>query len=197
MAGETTIAIQVENKLMATRVPAGSMSGDKPTGFMNNFPDTTFDFFPYGGLHRAVYLYSVPQTHITDVTVTTTVDNPTAAAPTGTVQVAVVASAGYSGLGELVIQDGEQAQTVALHFTDGSATATIEVANAKLWGPGHPHLYPVRVSLLDGEMASIATASALASVPSRCRVTNSCSTAGRSSSKALANMKIFRFMAGA
>lgn len=149
--GENTIAIQVENKLTATRVPAGSMSGDKPTGFMNNYPDTTFDFFPYGGLHRAVYLYSVPQTHIADVTVTTTVDDPKADAPTGSVQVSVKACAGYSGAGEIALQDGEQAQTVAVQFTDGNATATLEVANAKLWGPGHPHRYPLTVSLLDGD----------------------------------------------
>lgn len=149
--GENTIAVQVENKLTATRVPAGSMSADKPTGFMNNYPDTTFDFFPYGGLHRAVYLYSVPQIHIDDLTVTTTVDDPKANAPTGTVQVAIKASAGYSGAGEIALLAGEERQTVAVHFADGSANASIEVANASLWGPGHPHLYPLTVSLVDGE----------------------------------------------
>ncbi|MCB0128990.1 MAG: hypothetical protein KDE58_42280, partial [Caldilineaceae bacterium] len=30
-------------------------------------------------------------------------------------------------------------------------TATIEVANAKLWGPGHPHLYPLTVTLHDND----------------------------------------------
>jgi len=144
---ENTIAIQVENELLPTRVPAGGMRGDGPGAFMDNHPDTTFDFFPYGGLHRAIYLYSVPQTHIADVTVTTTVDNPTADAPNASVQATISVSNRYSGAGELILCNGDESFRTALLFQDGTALATITVANAKLWGPGHPHLYAMTATI--------------------------------------------------
>ena len=43
-------------------------------GAFASFPRTTFDFFPFAGIHRPVVLYSVPQTHIEDVTVVTEID---------------------------------------------------------------------------------------------------------------------------
>ena len=148
---ENTVAIQVENKLLPTRVPAGGMRGDGPGAFMDNYPDTTFDFFPYGGIHRAVYLYSVPQQHIADVMVKTMVDDPTIEMPTGTVQIQVEASGGYDGSGTVIIQDGDQEQTTLLTFKNGRAEAAIEIPNAQLWGPGHPYLYPLMVILNDGD----------------------------------------------
>ena len=42
---------------------------------MTPFPATTYDFFPYAGLHRPVVLYSVPAAaHIEDITVVTTIE---------------------------------------------------------------------------------------------------------------------------
>src|SRR4051794_14216020 len=66
---ENVIAISVENTLKPTRVPAGNMS--TALGPFASFPRTTYDFFPFAGLHRPVVLYTVPQTHIEDVTVAT------------------------------------------------------------------------------------------------------------------------------
>jgi beta-glucuronidase len=36
-----------------------------------SFPHTTYDFFPFAGIHRPAVLYSVPETYIEDVTVVT------------------------------------------------------------------------------------------------------------------------------
>jgi len=41
---------------------------------MRGYPSTTFDFYSFAGLHRPVVLYSVPQTHIEDITVATGID---------------------------------------------------------------------------------------------------------------------------
>ena len=63
--------IEVEGKLTPTRVPPGNVTRGGMSGFMAGHPNTSFDFFPYTGIHRPVLLYSVPQTRIEDVTVVT------------------------------------------------------------------------------------------------------------------------------
>ena len=49
------IAVQVENHLTPTRVPAGNVGGGVAL-FMRMFPAATFDFYPYGCLHWATHL---------------------------------------------------------------------------------------------------------------------------------------------
>jgi beta-glucuronidase len=66
---ENVIAISVENELKSTRVPSANMAST--AGASAGFPRTTFDFFPFAGLHRPVVLYSLTQTYIEDVTVVT------------------------------------------------------------------------------------------------------------------------------
>ncbi|MBX3053803.1 MAG: beta-glucuronidase [Caldilineaceae bacterium] len=132
-----TIAVQVENHLMPNRVPAGNVEGGMAL-FMRMFPAATFDFYPYSGLHRAVQLYSRPQSHIANVTVTTDIDG-----ADGIVTVAVEAEGAASGSVRL----GDQA--AALSFQNGTAQARIRVTNARLWGPDDPYLYPLTVTLGD------------------------------------------------
>jgi beta-glucuronidase len=133
-----TITIQVENHLSSTRVPAGNVPS-AIGGFMRNFPATTFDFFPYCGLHRAVLLYSVPQQHITDVTVTTAIDD-----ADGIVTVDVVSSGASAG--QIRIQGEHGDQSTDLVFQNGRAQATIVISNARLWSTVDPYLYRLTVT---------------------------------------------------
>ncbi len=64
---ENTIAISVENELLPSRVPAGGASGLGLSGY----PPTTYDFFPFSGIHRPVVLSSVPGSAIEDIRVVT------------------------------------------------------------------------------------------------------------------------------
>ena len=146
-----TIAIQVENHLTATRVPAGNVQSAL-SGFMRNYPATTFDFFPYCGLHRAVQLYSVPQKSIADVTVTTYINGSdgtgvTGAGVTGTVTVDVASDRAASGA---ILLTGEGLRATAeLTFIDGKAQAEVAVPNARLWSPDDPYLYELSVTIGD------------------------------------------------
>lgn len=55
------IAIAVENKQLPERVsPGPAEGGGGVAGVLGGYPATTYDFFPYAGLHRPVVLYSVP-----------------------------------------------------------------------------------------------------------------------------------------
>lgn len=136
------IAIAVENKQLSERVPPGPGEGPGGVaGLMGGFPATTYDFFPYAGLHRPVLLYSVPATaHIDDVTVVTTIDG-----TDGIVAVKVITGGDYAGRGKLRLNDAE----TDLQFRAGTAEARLRVPQARLWSPADPHLYPLLVTLND------------------------------------------------
>jgi beta-glucuronidase len=109
---------------------------------MRNYPQTTYDFFPYSGLQRPVLLHSVPAvTHIDDVTVRTAIEG-----EDGVVYVAVVATDGYDGAGTVSL-DGS---TQGIAFANGEAETSIRVPHARFWSPADPHLYPLAVTLADG-----------------------------------------------
>jgi beta-glucuronidase len=135
-----TIAIAVENKPLPERVPAGPPTGAGGfAGLTGGYPATTYDFFPFSGLHRQVVLYSVPTTFIDDVRVVTDIEG-----KDGVVRVRVDASGSYNGRGSLRLNDDTD---TPLTFKNGTAEATVRVANARFWHPGDPHLYPLTITL--------------------------------------------------
>jgi beta-glucuronidase len=138
------IAVAVENKQLPERVPPGpGPAGGGVAGVLGGFPATTYDFFPYAGLHRPVVLYAVPATaHIDDVTVVTTIDG-----SDGVVHVTVATAGAYAGRGKARLHDIE----ADLDFRAGSAEATVRVPSARLWSPQDPHLYPLTITLTDGQ----------------------------------------------
>jgi beta-glucuronidase len=137
------IAIAVENKQLLGRVPPGpGAGGGGVAGVLGGYPATTYDFFPYAGLHRQVWLYSVPAAvHIDDITVVTTIDG-----SDGVVNVKVATAGEYAGKGKARLHDIEE----DLDFRSGSAEATVRVPSARFWSPRDPHLYPLTVTLTDG-----------------------------------------------
>src|SRR3984893_3602433 len=138
------IAITVENKQLPDRVPPGPAgAGAGVFGTMAPYPATTYDFFPYAGLHRPVLLCAVPAAaHIDDITVTTTIDG-----RDGVVNVQVVTGGAYAGAGALQLNGTE----TTLQFRGGGAAATLRVPAARLWSPQDPHLYPLMVTLGSGK----------------------------------------------
>jgi beta-glucuronidase len=141
------IAISVENKPLPERVPPGSGArGGGVFGTKPQFPPTTYDFFPYAGLHRPVVLYSVPAAaHIDDITVATTLQGHDAL-----VTVTVHTDGPYGGTGVVKVAGTE----TGLQFRDGAATATVHISTARCWSPADPFLYPLTVTLTDGSRTS-------------------------------------------
>jgi beta-glucuronidase len=135
------IAISVENKQLSERVPAGpSPAGGAfgSEGLTGGYPATTYDFFPFSGLHRQVVLYSVPSTFIDDVNVVTDIEG-----TDGVVRVHVETNNAYNGRGSIHLNDADTPIT----FREGVAEATIRVPSARFWHPGDPHLYPLTITL--------------------------------------------------
>ena len=135
------IAIQVENILKPNRVPTG---GDVETKFFHNTPATNYDFFPFSGLNRAVWLYTVPaKTAISDVIVQTGFQ--------GTVGIISVhvKTAGAAETGIVSISGGRDNIRIPFHITAGAGQAILKIPDVRLWSPVDPFLYNVTVSITE------------------------------------------------
>lgn len=148
---ENLIAIRVENLLQPGRVPVG---GERVTntggGILQGLPLANYDFFPYGGLQRAVLLYALPKHFIRDITVTTDIED-----KTGIVRVDLEQSGGArSALVKIFNQGAEGKEAVAEmpvsfnDLADKNARVELRVPNVRSWSPDHPDLYTLEVSLL-------------------------------------------------
>jgi len=135
---ENIIAISVENELKPTRVPSGNIS--TPLLPIAGFPHTTYDFFPYSGIHRPVVLYSVPQIYIEDVTVVTDIDG-----TDGKLKATVRLNAVASVPGFLQLKAGDVTVAAKLTFQDGLAEAQLTVPNATFWTDKTPYLYDLTI----------------------------------------------------
>lgn len=131
---ENTIAVSVENELKPTRVPSGNMN--TALGPFASHPRTTYDFFPFAGIHRPVVLYSVPQTFVDDVTVVTEIDG-----ADGVVRVSAQLNRPLTARGMLTLGGDDTRVEAELAFVDGAATAELRVPDARLWSDKDPYLY--------------------------------------------------------
>lgn len=135
------ITIRVENHQRPSRVPLG---GSKMGALGNRtMPCVNYDFFPYSGINRKVELFTIPQTHISDITVRT--DN---VVTLGKIHIRVDASKNVKH-GRITISDQNTDIHKNIKFEHGIANTDIQVTNVKLWSPEHPHLYMVSVTLDD------------------------------------------------
>lgn len=136
------ITIQVENILKPNRVPTGGMSSG---GMFGSNPPANYDFFPYGGLQRPVWLYSVPQNFISDITVKTTLQ-----AADGIVEIRLKKE-GNEKSGKVKLTGNDNIYEAVFTFNGDEATATLKVPNARLWSNTDPYLYHLNVSLTGGK----------------------------------------------
>ncbi len=142
------LVVRVDGRLAPDRVPPGNLhlAGEGERGFeLRNYPDTSFDFFPYCGIHRPVWLVAEPKESIHDVTVIPTIEG-----EDGLLRVKLKASGSAARLA-LEGFDSQYRQTLKLEWEQGEAE--LRVPKAALWSPAHPNLYRLTVELLSGGQA--------------------------------------------
>jgi beta-glucuronidase len=124
--------------------PALEEAGEGRIGFHNTNPPVTYDFFPYAGLHRSVWLSATARNRIEDVVITS---QPSA---DGSAEVQVEVRVSDPAAASDVTAEIE-AREFALRFNDGVFSGRLRFDRARLWDVGRPELYEAKVSLRNGD----------------------------------------------
>jgi beta-glucuronidase len=130
------ITVAVDNRLTWQSIPPGFIEETEDGPRQRYF----HDFFNYAGIHRPVWLYTTPDTYISDVSVT-----PGLVGETGVVAYEIETE-GVESVGvhvTLLDADGER---VAQNH---AATGELRVEGPELWRPGQGYLYTLAVELRD------------------------------------------------
>jgi beta-glucuronidase len=138
------LTVSVENRPQPDRVPAAP-DPKSPTFVATDYPQATYDFFPYCGLHRPVVLSAAPVIAVQDVTVTTSF-----AGAAGIIDVAFTVNDGWSGSALLVLSGGPHPITVPVDVKRGGGSGQVRIPAVRAWSPQDPHLYRLNVRLGGG-----------------------------------------------
>ncbi len=143
---ENRVSIEVENILKPNRVPTGGENTKGiGGGFLSNNPKANFDFFPYGGLQRPVWLYATPKNAIADVTVTTNISG-----ADGIVAL-TVKKEGIAKQGKVKLTAGDKVYESSFSFNGNTATLTLNIPGAHFWSVDDPFLYQLSVVIQEGD----------------------------------------------
>jgi beta-glucuronidase len=134
------LVVRVENELRLDRVPASPNPAFHYV--QEDYPQTSYDFFPYAGLHRPVVLQSLPATHLHDLTVRTELSG-----AEGKISVDLEVGGGWSGPVRLALAGGARPITVDARVKGGRGRAEIRVPAVRPWSPKDPFLYRLAVTL--------------------------------------------------
>lgn len=136
------LVVCVDGSLAPDRVPPGNVPRNPMDRFPElNYPDGSFDFFPYCGIHRPVLLYSTHHAGLSDLTVKTELEG-----DTGLVHIQLQRDEGDPVRAYLTLQGGEKSVQAEIEVA-ADAAVTLRVPHADLWAPGSPHLYQLTVEL--------------------------------------------------
>lgn len=112
-------------------------------------PAVRFDFFPYGGINRPVYLVERPLAGLAHWRATSNMDG---------VSIEVSADAGTAVRARL-IDDNNMVEASAALSQQQAARLRLSPQEPRLWSPDEPHLYRLELDLLDSAGAVIDSAS--------------------------------------
>ncbi len=135
------LVVRVENELRLDRVPAIPDPKTAKLG-QGDYPQTTYDFFPYAGLHRPVILQTLPAVHLHDLTVHTGLSG-----SDGTVAVELEVAGGWSGPVTLTLDGGAQPIVARGRVDAGKGRIELRVPKVRPWSPKDPFLYRLTVSV--------------------------------------------------
>lgn len=143
---ENLLVLRIDTTLSAETIPQGNLQQENESGQISGqFPDAPFDFFPYGGIHRSVFLYTVSaKASLTSLHITTEVD--------GDVAHVRVRGDVSGSASTMTLRIKETDARVTLSGVAGAFDTTITIANPTLWDVGEPNLYHVTATLFDGNV---------------------------------------------
>jgi len=139
---DNLLVVRVDGALAPDRVPPGNVPLDPLDRFTDlNYPNGSFDFFPYCGLHRPVLLYAIAPGGLADLTITTNLHG-----DTGLVRIQLERYESVPVRVRLTLRGHGEPVSAELEI-DAQGEVVMEVHQAALWAPGSPNLYDLVVEL--------------------------------------------------
>ncbi|WP_269523611.1 sugar-binding domain-containing protein [Coraliomargarita parva] len=134
-AGTNTLVVCVDCELTPETVPQGGFDKAAIPGLTSPFrPSVNFDFFPYSGIHRSVYLCATPTERLLSVYI-----DPEIEGADGLLQIRGTVTAGVESVSVRSIESGECEQFTVSE--DGAFEGLLRIPDARLWGIYKPELY--------------------------------------------------------
>ncbi len=132
-----TIEVVVDNALDPWGLPPAELEENEGRdGFTNSYPAVTYDFFPYGGIHRSVFLYTAPKNRIEDIKIDTEIS--------GKVLFRIKLTEKTTSI--LQVQIGEDRCQFTVEDRDYVA-GEMQIDHPRLWDMGQPELYDMELKL--------------------------------------------------
>jgi len=133
--GKNKIVVSVNAEQDPDRLPPGNFPPSEwESPWQGQYPSNNYDFYPYAGIHRPVYLYSLPETHIENVAVTTDVRD-----GAGVVEFQASVSSGDYDKVKVFIDGVLRKET--------TSDSSVIIENPALWDVGQPNLYDLTLVL--------------------------------------------------
>ena len=106
------------------------------------------DFFRFSGIFRDVYLYSIPDTHVSDIRIKTILND---TYDRGNLEI-VLEAIGH-GKAELILtRQGEEAARTEVELKDGQSTVVeLTIEQPALWSAEQPNLYDLMIQVTDDQ----------------------------------------------
>lgn len=106
------------------------------------------DFFRFSGIFRDVYLYSIPDTHVSDIRIKTILND---TYDRGNLE--IVLEAIGNGKVELILtRQGEEAARTEVEIKDGQSTVVeLTIEQPALWSAEQPNLYDLMIQVTDDQ----------------------------------------------
>ncbi|MBZ0276074.1 MAG: beta-glucuronidase [Anaerolineae bacterium] len=144
------LVVRVNGELRIDRVPPGNIPDPADHLGGGDGMGAAFDFFPFCGIQRPVWLYATSPEIIADVTVSTGIQQ-----RAGVVHVALEHTCQEAATAEIILQS--RGETILTHkqplMPGETGTVTLTVPDATFWSPENPHLYNLTIALRRGDVA--------------------------------------------
>lgn len=148
--GKNNLKLMINNELNSDTIPQGISSSeyeDENRLREETYPAARFDFSPYGGIHRPVYIYTTPNQFIKDVTIRTTI----VSAAKGKVKLNIEFEKTTAdkvvldvfGNGEVIIKE--------FALNNSSFETEFDLNECKFWSCADPYLYELKIELFEDD----------------------------------------------
>ncbi len=143
------LIIKVDNKLTSDTIPQGVGKQnyiDENRMREETFPPARFDFFPYGGIHRPVYIFTTPEHFINDITVKTFF----LSLRKGKADINVEVNPDKNFYVYFTLEDEGKGSVINGKFNEDFNTS-FEIDDCRFWSIEDPHLYNLKIRLMDNQ----------------------------------------------